>query len=480
MSDRDGAFKIVLLGDTTRKTTLVNRYLTKMFDDSIKITIGADFYVKDLEIDGKRVVLRIWDFGVEQRFKVLLPSFVKGADGALFIYDIANLTSINNIDDWLSVIRKDDRAEIPILLVGIMSNKKNKRRVSAKKGIKIAKSKNLNGFIECNLKTGENVDKAFQDLSRLVIVDRIKKLEEELRYWRSQSENKTKIKEYKEFIVYDLENTGNRTKLNITPEELQNHLNPKKVLIIISNRLKRIYIWKGAKSHVRKKFISSRIAQDLQSELIQDPRYNRCKIISIDQGRELQEFLNAFRLESMEVTDTLPDMRYPRNFKRDKGDLKFLEEKLNIYGDLLERMMSVILRIPDLVDRSLETVNHKLSTLESRINGTTNQKSTTSTKDGDQPTSPSSDHDLNFIILTIKDKDSNEKGDENDDSDDYFPYPYIFKPPNPPDDFEMAPQLLIRAPLKEKEPEEEIFCQYCGMKLTKEEHLNHSCKKKPE
>ena len=59
-------------------------------------------------------------------------------------------------------------------------------------------------------------------------------------------------------------------------------------------------------------------------------------------------------------------------------------------------------------------------------------------------------------------------------------YPYIFTPPNPPDDFEMAPQVQLRAPLKEKEPEEEIFCQYCGMKLTKEEHLNHSCKKKPE
>ncbi len=312
------------------------------------MTIGADFYVKDLEIDGKKAELRIWDCGGEQRFKVLLPSFVKGADGALFIYDIANYASINNIDDWLSIIRKEDRAEIPILLVGIMSNEKNKRRVSVEDGKEIAKSKNLNGFIECNLKTGENVDKAFKDLSRLVIVDRIKKLEKELRYWRSQSKKKTKMEEYKEFIVYDLENTGNRTKLNITPEELRNHLNPKKVLIIISNHLNRIYIWKGSESHVRKRFISSRVAQDLQRKLIQNPMYNRCKIISIDQGRELQEFLNAFRLEPMEATDTLPDIRYPRNFERDKGDFKFLEEKLNNYIDTVERMMSVILRIPEI------------------------------------------------------------------------------------------------------------------------------------
>jgi len=122
---------------------------------------------------------------------------------------------------------------------------------------------------------------------------------------------------YEEFIVYDLQNTGERTKLNIKPEELQNHLNPEQVLIIIREDLRRIYIWKGSKSPVRKRFISSRVAQDLQKNLMDDSRYHRCKIISIDQGDELQEFLNAFRLESMEVIERLPDMRYIRNIERD-------------------------------------------------------------------------------------------------------------------------------------------------------------------
>ncbi len=123
---------------------------------------------------------------------------------------------------------------------------------------------------------------------------------------------------YDDFIVYDLQNTGERTKLNIKPEELQNYLNPEQVLIIIREDLRRIFIWKGSKSPVRKRFISSRVAQDLQRDLIQDSRYHRCKIISIDQGDELQEFLNAFMLESMEVTERLPDMRYIRNIERDR------------------------------------------------------------------------------------------------------------------------------------------------------------------
>jgi len=78
---------------------------------------------------------------------------------------------------------------------------------------------------------------------------------------------------------------------------------------------------------------------------------------------------------------------------------------------------------------------------------------------------------LGPIFLNFRSKD--------DDGDDRYPYPYIFKPPGPPDDFAMAPQLLIRPSLKKKEPEEEKYCQYCGIKLTNEEESTHSCKEKP-
>ncbi|MFX1410890.1 MAG: hypothetical protein ACFFA6_11080 [Promethearchaeota archaeon] len=123
---------------------------------------------------------------------------------------------------------------------------------------------------------------------------------------------------YEEFFVYDLKDDGEKKKLDIKQEELQNYLNPEQVLVIIREDLRRIFIWKGAKSPVRKRFISSRVARDLQKELLDDPRYHRCKIVSIDQGDELQEFLAAFQLESMEVSERLPDMRYIRNIERER------------------------------------------------------------------------------------------------------------------------------------------------------------------
>ncbi len=79
----------------------------------------------------------------------------------------------------------------------------------------------------------------------------------------------------------------------------------------------------------------------------------------------------------------------------------------------------------------------------------------------------------------MKDEETKEKSDRDADGDDRFPYPYIFNPPYPPDDLALAPRAQLHASPKKKDPEEKISCQYCGMKLTKEEQFTHSCKKKP-
>ncbi|GAH43014.1 unnamed protein product, partial [marine sediment metagenome] len=118
-------------------------------------------------------------------------------------------------------------------------------------------------------------------------------------------------------LPFELLDDGTKNELDTSPEELGSILDPNQVFVIVREDLRRIFIWKGSKSPVRKRFISSRVAQELQNELIKSAGFHRCIIKSIDQGDELVEFLNAFGLESMEVTERLPDMRYIRNIERD-------------------------------------------------------------------------------------------------------------------------------------------------------------------
>ena len=115
---------------------------------------------------------------------------------------------------------------------------------------------------------------------------------------------------YENFMIYGLESTGEKVRLDITEEDLRanngtNVLNPNQVLVIVKEGLRRIYIWKGVKSPVRKKFIASQVAAQLQNDLVVNAHFHRCKIISVDQGDEPRDFLRAFDFESTEIPEIL-------------------------------------------------------------------------------------------------------------------------------------------------------------------------------
>ena len=136
------------------------------------MTIGVDFEVKSLESNGKKVKLQIWDFGGEERFRFLLPTYVRGANGALFMYDVTNYSSLAHIDDWLLVVRKEVKTEqdtFPIIVAGGKADLLDDREVTGDEGINIAKSRGVDGFIECSSKTGENVEETFNALTRLMV-----------------------------------------------------------------------------------------------------------------------------------------------------------------------------------------------------------------------------------------------------------------------------------------------------------------------
>ena len=119
------------------------------------------------------------------------------------------------------------------------------------------------------------------------------------------------------FMVFQLDDSGDRVRIDVPEEDLQSALHPEEVFVIVKEELRRIFIWKGAKSPVRKRFISSRVASGLQEEVVKVAAFHRPKIVSVDQGDEPVEFLRAFGLESMEVTERLEDMRYVRNIEKE-------------------------------------------------------------------------------------------------------------------------------------------------------------------
>jgi Ras-related protein Rab-7A len=170
---RDIKFKVCIFGDGgVGKTTLVNRYLTGIFQDSYRITIGADFYVKRIKIDGINISLQIWDFAGENRFKFILPSYIVGSSGCIFMFDITRYSSIKNLNDWIEVFNKGAKNEpgkIPLIMVGGKIDLSYKRAVQSDHAKEIAENNDFLDYIECSSKTGENVEQIFLTIAKIML-----------------------------------------------------------------------------------------------------------------------------------------------------------------------------------------------------------------------------------------------------------------------------------------------------------------------
>ncbi len=78
------------------KTTLLHRYVEGKFSGDTKMTIGVEFFLKEMELDGNQCTLQLWDFGGQERFRFLLDSYVMGAKGALLMFDLTRPMTLEN------------------------------------------------------------------------------------------------------------------------------------------------------------------------------------------------------------------------------------------------------------------------------------------------------------------------------------------------------------------------------------------------
>ena len=163
-------FKVCISGDGgVGKTCLINRYLSGIFKSNTTMTIGVDFLLKTVDIEERKVALQIWDFAGEDRFRFLLPTYVRGASAGIFMFDITRNVSLRNLKEWLEVFKKGTEfldEEVPIIMVGGKLDLHDRRSVYSKDAVDLAKNCNLWDYIECSSKTGENVELIFYKIAR--------------------------------------------------------------------------------------------------------------------------------------------------------------------------------------------------------------------------------------------------------------------------------------------------------------------------
>ncbi|XP_004292259.1 PREDICTED: ras-related protein RABE1a-like [Fragaria vesca subsp. vesca] len=167
----DHFIKLLLLGDSgVGKTSLLLRLSDKPFNASFMTTIGIDFSVKTIELDGERVKLQIWDTAGQERFRTITRGYYKAAKGILLVYDITSESSFNHIRDWIRDMEEKHPPTVNVkkILVGNKGDMgESQRAVSKSRGQALADEYWIK-FFETSARTKMNVEEVFFALARVI------------------------------------------------------------------------------------------------------------------------------------------------------------------------------------------------------------------------------------------------------------------------------------------------------------------------
>ncbi|XP_033985604.1 ras-related protein ORAB-1-like [Trematomus bernacchii] len=160
----DYLFKLLLIGDAgVGKSCLLLRFADDTYTESYKLTIGVDFKIRTIELDGKTIKLQIWDTAGAERFRTITSSYYRGALGIIVVYDVTNQESFNNVKQWLQEIDLNASENANKLLVG---NKCDlmKKVVDYTTAKEFAENLGI-PFLETSAKSATNVDQAFMTMA---------------------------------------------------------------------------------------------------------------------------------------------------------------------------------------------------------------------------------------------------------------------------------------------------------------------------
>ncbi len=161
----DLIIKVCMFADNkVGKKLLTKKFLKSTFKESV----GVNFYIKDVEIDGKLIRWQLWDWSLEE--KKIAPYYLDGTLGVLLIYDITNVETLSSLTEWIKLIRRYTKEGTPILLVGNKLDLEENRDVSKDEVEKLKKTYNISSSMEISTKTGENLEEMFLKLTEMMYI----------------------------------------------------------------------------------------------------------------------------------------------------------------------------------------------------------------------------------------------------------------------------------------------------------------------
>jgi len=170
MNDEEYSVTYVIIGDSNiGKTSMANYYVNnKKADEKInETTIGVEFFPYNIIYNNTKLKLNIWDTAGQERYKSIAKCYYRYPHGAFVCFSITKRKTFLNLYSYINDLKELNNKDANIILVGTFSDKQEERTVTKEDIMEFAEKNNLI-YIEVSSKTGENIDKCFSIMNKLM------------------------------------------------------------------------------------------------------------------------------------------------------------------------------------------------------------------------------------------------------------------------------------------------------------------------
>ena len=180
-------YKFILLGDSSvGKTSIFQRLQGHKFRENTLPTVGIDNYMikyNKLKVEYrdeeyiKDFNISLYDTAGQERYRAFTPSYYRGADGIILIYDITDRTSYEHTGIWLQNIRDFisnlKYSGYTIMLLGnkldIAEDDSNKRKVNKEEAENLCRKNGIyfGGEFSAKKFSNEQIQKIIEDFLKI-------------------------------------------------------------------------------------------------------------------------------------------------------------------------------------------------------------------------------------------------------------------------------------------------------------------------
>ena len=174
-------YKIITLGDSSvGKTSIINRFINDTFDEELTPTLGIKHTFKTLEINNTKVKLSVIDTNGQEKYRSLSVSYFRHADVVLFIFNLNEPLSFNNIQEWINVFNDNNNKKKVILKYLIGSKSDLEQRVEQNLIDEFANNNNML-YMATSAKTNNQITELFQKIGEDILKEEEKKTNDMIR-----------------------------------------------------------------------------------------------------------------------------------------------------------------------------------------------------------------------------------------------------------------------------------------------------------